>query len=116
MLCSMVARSGVVFPASMADMKIEPRTRRNPLDVPCTNHKGARHSLRGCWLQKKLDRDRDTSHGAQTPTSPDVGKFQKAQIRVSPNDQRYTRQCVMVVSVNDPPRVGETHSEEARRI
>jgi hypothetical protein len=30
------------------DLKVEPRTRRDPLDVPCIYHKGARHTLRGC--------------------------------------------------------------------
>jgi hypothetical protein len=51
-----------------------------------------------------------------TPTSLDGGEFQKAQIRISPNDQRSTRRCVLVVSANDPARVGMTNSEEARWI
>jgi hypothetical protein len=32
---------------SSGDLKIEPRTRRDPLNVPCTYHKGARHTLCG---------------------------------------------------------------------
>jgi hypothetical protein len=52
----------------------------------------------------------------QTPMSPDGGEFQKARIRISPNSQRSTRWRVLVVSANDPPRVGATDSEEARRI
>jgi hypothetical protein len=67
-------------------------------------------------LRKKIDRERDASHGAGTPTSPDVAEFQKAQIRVSPNDQRSTRRRVLVVLANEPPRVGATDSKEARRI
>jgi hypothetical protein len=34
------------------DLKVEPRVRRDPLDVPCIYHKGARHTLRGCRLRK----------------------------------------------------------------
>jgi hypothetical protein len=96
------------------DLKIEPRTRRVPLDVPCTYHKGARHTLRGCRLQKKIDQECDASHAARTPTSPDISQFQKAQIRISSNDQRSTQRHVLVVSANDPPRVGAMNSEEAR--
>jgi hypothetical protein len=46
----------------------------------------------------------------------DDGEFQKARIRVSPNDQRSTRRHVLVVSANDPPQVGATDSEEVRQI
>jgi hypothetical protein len=52
----------------------------------------------------------------QAPTSPDGGEFQKAWIRISPDNQRSTRWRVLVVSANEPPRVGATDSEEARRI
>jgi hypothetical protein len=90
--------------------------RRHPLDVLCTYHKGARHTLRGCQLRKKIDQERDASRTARTPTSPEVGEFQKAQICISPNDQRSTWRCILVVSANDPPQVGATDSEEARRI
>jgi hypothetical protein len=51
----------------------------------------------------------------QTPTSPDDGDFHKARIRISPNDRRSTRWRVLVVSANDPPRVGADF-EEAHRI
>jgi hypothetical protein len=98
------------------DLKVETRARRNPLDVPCIYHKGARHTLRGCWLWKKIEQERDPSRAAWAATSPDDGEFQKARIHISPNDQRSTRWCVLVVSANDPPRVGATDSEEARRI
>jgi hypothetical protein len=47
--------------------------------------------------------------------SPDGGEFQKARIRISPTT-RSTRRRVLVVSANDPPRVGATDSKEARRI
>jgi hypothetical protein len=40
---------------SSSDLKIEPRTRRDLLDVPCTYHKGTRNTLRGCRLRKKID-------------------------------------------------------------
>jgi hypothetical protein len=56
-----------------------------PLDVPCIYHKGARHTLRGCRLRKKIDQDRDASRAAKTPTSPDDGEFQKVRIRISSN-------------------------------
>jgi hypothetical protein len=77
---------------------------------------GARHTLRGCRLRKKIDQERDTSPVVRAPTSPDDGEFQKARICISPNDQRSTRRRVLVVSTNDPPQVGATDSEEARRI
>jgi hypothetical protein len=83
--------------------------------VSCIYHKGARHTLRGCRLEKKIDQERDASRTVRAPTSPDDVEFQKARIRISPNDQRSTQQCVLVVSVNDPPRVDTTDSEEARR-
>jgi hypothetical protein len=38
-----------------ADLNIEPHTHRNPLDVPCTYHKGTRQTLRGYRLRKKID-------------------------------------------------------------
>jgi hypothetical protein len=98
------------------DLKVESRARRDPLDVPCIYHKGARHTLRGCRLRKKIDQERDVSRATQAPTSPDGGEFQKARIRISLNDQRSTRRHVLVVSANDPPRVGATDSEEARQI
>jgi hypothetical protein len=47
---------------------------------------------------------------------PNIGEFQNARIRIAPNDQRSSRRRILVVSTNDPPRVGATDSEEARRI
>jgi hypothetical protein len=41
-----------------ADLKVEPCARRDPLDVPCIYHKGARHTLCGCQLRKKIARRR----------------------------------------------------------
>jgi hypothetical protein len=84
------------------DLKVEPRARRDSLDVPCIYHKGARHTLRGCRLRKKIDQERDVARATQAPTSPDGGEFQKARIRISPNNQRSTRRRVLVVSANDP--------------
>jgi hypothetical protein len=84
--------------------------------VSCIYHKGARHILHGCQLQKKINHERDASHVVRAPTSPDDGEFQKARIRISPNDQRSTRRRILVVSMNDPPRVDATDLEEARRI
>jgi hypothetical protein len=81
---------------SSGDLKIEPRTCRDPLNILCTYHKGARHTLRGCRLRKNIDRERDASN-AVTPMSPDIGEFQKARIRISPNDQRSIRWRVLVV-------------------
>jgi hypothetical protein len=70
----------------------------------------------GYRLRKKIDKERNVVRSMQTPTSLDSGEFQKARIRISPNSQRSTRQRVLVVSANDPPRVGATDFEEARRI
>jgi hypothetical protein len=98
------------------DLKVEARASRDPLDVPCIYHKGARHTLCGCQLRKKIDQERDASHAARAPTSPDDGEFQKARIRNPPNGQRSTRRRVLVVSANDPSRVGATDAKEARRI
>jgi hypothetical protein len=111
---SIQIQSGRQQPTS--DLKVEFRARRDPLDVPCIYHKGARHTLRGCWLRRKIDQECGVARVTQAPTSPDGGEFQKAQIRIYPNSQRSTRRRVLVVSANDPPRVGATDSEEARRI
>jgi hypothetical protein len=56
------------------DLKHEPRAHHDPLDVPCTYHKGARHTLRGCRLRKKIDQER-LPRTTQTPASPDGGEF-----------------------------------------
>jgi hypothetical protein len=84
--------------------------------VSCIYHKGARNTLCGCQLQKQIDQERDASRVVRALTSLDDGEFQKDQIRISPNDQRSTRRRILVVSANDPPRVGATDSEEARQI
>jgi hypothetical protein len=42
---------------SSSDLKIEPHARHDPLDVPCTYNKGARHTLHGCRLRKKIDQE-----------------------------------------------------------
>jgi hypothetical protein len=55
---------------SSGDIKIEPRARHDPLDVPRTYHKDARHTLRGCRLQKKINQERNTPRSAQTPHVP----------------------------------------------
>jgi hypothetical protein len=41
---------------SSDDLKIEPHARRDPLNIPCTYHTGARHTLRVCRLRKKTTR------------------------------------------------------------
>jgi hypothetical protein len=87
------------------DLKVETHTRRDPLDVSCIFHKGARHTLHGCYLWEKIDQERDASRAVRAPTSRDDCELQKAQIRISPNNQRSTRQRVLVVSTNDPPWV-----------
>jgi hypothetical protein len=69
------------------DLKVETRARRVPLDVSCIYHKGARHTLRGCRLPKKINQEHEASRIVRVPTSPDDGKFQKARICISPNDQ-----------------------------
>jgi hypothetical protein len=111
---SIQIQSGRQQPTS--DLKVKPRACRDPLDVPCIYHKGAQHTLSGCLLRRKIDRERDVAHATQAPTSPDGGEFQKAQIRTSRNNQRSTRRHVLVVSANDPPRVSATDSKEACRI
>jgi hypothetical protein len=109
---SIQIQSGQQQPTS--NLKVEFRARRDPLDVPCIYHKGARHTLRGCRLRRKIDQERNIARETQAPTSPDDGEFQKARIRISPNSQRSTRRRIMVVSANDPPRVGATDFEESR--
>jgi hypothetical protein len=89
---------------------------QNTPSTPCICHKGARHTLCGCRLRKKIDQERDVARATQAPTSPNDGEFQKARICISLNNQRSTRWRVLVVSANDPPRVGATDSGEARRI
>jgi tRNA threonylcarbamoyladenosine modification (KEOPS) complex Pcc1 subunit len=72
--------------------------------------------FRGCRLRKRMDQECDVARAMHASTSPDSGEFQKSRIRLSPNNQRSTRRCVLVVSANDPPRVGATNSEKACRI
>jgi hypothetical protein len=79
---SIQIQSGRREPTS--DLKVESRARHAPLDVPCIYHKGARHTLRGCRLRRKIDEERDV-RTTQAPTSPDDGEFQKFRIRTSPN-------------------------------
>jgi hypothetical protein len=43
------------------DLKVESRARRDPFDVPCIDHKVARHTLRGYRLRKKIDQECDIS-------------------------------------------------------
>jgi hypothetical protein len=50
---SIQIQSGRQKPSS--DLKVEPRARRDPLDIPCIYHKGARHTLSGCRLRKKVN-------------------------------------------------------------
>jgi hypothetical protein len=57
------------------DLKVEAHAHRDPLDVPCIYHKGARHTLRGCQLWKKIDQKRDASRTARAPASPDDVEF-----------------------------------------
>jgi hypothetical protein len=94
----------------------ELRARRDPLDVPCTYHKGARHTLRGCRLWKEIDQERVAACTTRAPTSPDSGEFQKVRIHVSPNDQGSILRQVLVMSENEPPHHDMIDSEEARRI
>jgi hypothetical protein len=110
------SRSNLAAGSHLATSRSSLTPAATPLGVPCTYHKGARHTLRGCRLRKKIDQERNALRGARIPTSPDVGKFKKARIRVSPNDQSPTRRRALVVLANEPPRVGTTDSEEARRI
>jgi hypothetical protein len=97
------------------DPKVESRARATRLTYRASP-KGARHTLHGCQLRKNIDQERGASRATQAPTSPDGSEIQKAQIRISPNNQRSTRRRVLVVSANDPPRVDATDSKEARRI
>jgi hypothetical protein len=101
---------------SSGDIKPELRAHRDPLDVPCTYHKGARYTLPGCQLRKKIDQERTAPRTAWAPTSPDGGEFHKVRIHISPNDQGSILWRVLVVSKNEQPRRGTTDSEEARRI
>jgi hypothetical protein len=53
------------------NLKVEPRARRDPIDVPCIYHKGARHALRGCRLRKQIGQERDApSHDAPGHGAP----------------------------------------------
>jgi hypothetical protein len=97
------------------DLEVEPHARRDPPDVQCIYHNGVLHTLHGCRLWTKIDRERVVVRAMQAPMSPDGGEFQKAWTPIFPNNQRSTRR-VLVVSTNDPLRVGVTDSEEARRI
>jgi hypothetical protein len=57
------------------DLKVESRDHRDPLDVSCIYHKGARHTLRDCRLLKKIDQECDASRATQAPTSLGGGEF-----------------------------------------
>jgi hypothetical protein len=57
---SIQIQSGRQQPTS--DIKVESRTCHDPLDVPCIYHKVARHTLRGCRLQRKINQECDVAH------------------------------------------------------
>jgi hypothetical protein len=61
---SMPIQSGRQQPTS--DLKVKSRARHDPLDVTCIYHKGARHTLRGCRLRRKIDQERDVSRATHT--------------------------------------------------
>jgi hypothetical protein len=77
---------------------------------------GARHTLRGCQLRKKIHQERYASRATRASTSPNDDEFQKARIHISANGQRSTSRHVLVVSANDTPRVGAMDYKEARQI
>jgi hypothetical protein len=85
------------------NLKPEFRACRNPLDVPCTYHKGAQHTLRGCRLGKKIDRER-LPHTTQTSAPLDGGEFQKVRVHVSSND-RTTAQLLSKSNPNTNSRI-----------
>jgi hypothetical protein len=60
---------------SSGNLKTELRTRGDPLNILCSYHKGARHTLRGCQLWKKIDQERAAPRTTCTPTSPDGDEF-----------------------------------------
>jgi hypothetical protein len=60
---------------SYGDLKPELLARHDPFNILCTYHKGARHTLCGCRLRKKIDQGRTTPSTTRTPTSPDSGEF-----------------------------------------
>jgi hypothetical protein len=70
---SIQIQSGRQQPSS--DLKVEYRACRDPLDVPCIYHKGARLTPRGCRLRKKINQERDASRATHAPTYPDGGEF-----------------------------------------
>jgi hypothetical protein len=57
------------------NLKVAARARRHPLDVSCIYHKGARHTLCGCQLQKQIDQERDASRAVRALMSQDNGEF-----------------------------------------
>jgi hypothetical protein len=91
------------------DLKVETRTRRDPLDIPCVYHKGARHTLRGCRLPKKIDQERDASHVAKLTRLQTVESFKRPRSASPP-------------TIRDPPGTmfwwsqRTTHRGSARRI
>jgi hypothetical protein len=58
-----------------SDLKVDSRTRSDPLDVPCIYHKGAQHTLHGCRPRRKIDQERDIVRAMQAPTSLDGSEF-----------------------------------------
>jgi hypothetical protein len=46
---------------SSRDLNTRTRAPCDPLDVPCTYHKGAQHTLHGYRLRKKIDRERESA-------------------------------------------------------
>jgi hypothetical protein len=59
------------------DLKVETRACHDPLDVPCIYHKGARHTLHGRRLRKKIDQERDTSRTARLPHLRTTASFRR---------------------------------------
>jgi hypothetical protein len=100
---------------SSNDLRTELRARCDLHGILCTYHKGARCTLRGCRLRRKIDQEHTSPRIARAPTSLDGSEFQKVRIRVSHNDQGSILRRVLVVLENEPQRRGATDFEEARR-
>jgi hypothetical protein len=97
---------------SSGDLKIEPRACCDPLDVPCTYHKGARHTLHSYRLRKKIGQECSAHIVHKLPRLRTPASSRRSQSASLPT----TKWHVLVVSANEPPWLSPTDSEEARRI
>jgi hypothetical protein len=97
------------------DLKLKPHAQRDLLDVPCTYHKGARHTL--CEYHLRKSSTKSGSPALHKLFRPGIVESSRRSGSTSPpNDSGSIFRRVLVVSENKPPCHNTTDSKESARI